>query len=474
MATSGDLPIPRNLSAVGRPLAPVLRRPAAAALARKSILGLASFALLIVLCLFDMNTVAYNLWGVNQAFSIVILVLCIVVLLLYRLTVYRDLGTAGRLYVLFFVALVAIGTPIGLSADPEGILGRSFLIRLLLASLLIVMAAAVAARSVFLAYGVRFTLGGLFLLGLVIPLGIWISSYYPEFYRVRIGESRDLSRATGTYNNPNEAGAAVCMFAAMVFAYMMSGRSKLLSTVLVVGALMISALAILLTASRGAFVVFALVSLAQVVISPGSKKLVLSLAAVAVVAGMAYAVFSYWVVREATDRSQVERFESLGRVIRGEVTDETTGGRFELAMNGIREWQKSPLLGNGLGTQRRVGAANIGPHNTYILIAGEAGIVPLALYLLMIAAIVWQGWKCPVPAIRTFAMTFGFVLALGSLTAHGVLQSREYALMMGLCFGFLSAAHELKAAERSRRPPPPFRPPVPRPLPSPPPSPSAA
>lgn len=458
-----DVPLPRNYVASARPPLPAMRRPQTPALARKSILALVSFAMLVALCLFDMNTVAYNLWGYNQTFSIVILVLCIFLLLFYRLTIYRDLGPAGRLYFLFIVAFVALGTPIGLNADPEGIIGRWYLIRLLLASVLIVLAAAVAARNVLLAYGLRFTMTGLFILGLVIPLAIWLSSYYPEFYRVKVGEGRDLSRATGTFNNPNEAGSAVCMFAAIIFSYLMAGKSKTVSLTFALAALMVSALAILLTASRGAYVIFALVVLTQALISPGFAKLVLALAGGAVVMVMAYAVFNMWTVDSSTGRSQFERFESLGRVIRGEVTDETTGGRFELAMNGIREWQKSPLLGNGLGTQRRVGAANIGPHNTYILIGGEAGIVPLATFCAMIAAILWCGWTCPIPAIRTLAVTYGIVLAMNCLTAHGVLMSREHALMMGLCFGLLAGASELKAAEASRRPPLRRGPPLPGP-----------
>jgi O-antigen ligase len=454
---SGDLPLLRPYAAaVGRmPTTP--RRAASLSLARKSTLGLSLFALLVVLCLFDMNTVALHIWGVTQLFSPVILVVCIALLLINRLTVYRDLGPAGRIYFLFLAAYVAIGTPIGLDVDPQGLLGRWVIVRATLASFLIVLAAAVAARTTLLAYGTKFTFRGFFALAFLIPLAIWASTYFPEFYRVPLGDSRDFSRATGSFNNPNEAGVAVCMFAAVILGFMMTDRSKVLATTLSVAALAVSALAILLTGSRGAFVIFLGVVAAQIVISPGFKKFVLMFAGGAVIAGMVYAVYNFSMLDDSAGRGQVRRMETMGRILTGDISDETTGGRFELAMNGIREWAKSPLIGNGIGSQRRVGAANIGPHNSYILIVGEAGVIPLALFLGMIATMFWQAWQCHVPAVKTFAMSYTIVLTMAGMTGHGLLVSREHAVMMGIGFGLLAACLELKAAERrdaSRRPRP--------------------
>jgi O-antigen ligase len=453
---SGDLPLSRSYAAAGRmPAAP--RRLSSPPLARKSIIGLLLYGLLVALCFFDLNTVAYNIWGVTQAFSYVILSVCIVLLLKNRLTVYRDLGPSGRFYVLFVATFLLIATPIGLNVDPDGIIGRLQYVRLLLASVLIVFAAAVAVRSIALAYGIKFTLRVLFALAFLVPVTIWISSYFPEFYRVQIGESRNLSRATGSFNNPNEAGVAVCTFASLIFGFMMSDRSKMLTPILTTGALALSAYAILLTASRGAFVIFLVVVMAQIVVSPGFKKFILMFVGGVVVALMVYAVYSMAMLDDTAATGQIERMENLGRVLTGEISDETTGGRFELAMNGIREWAKSPLIGNGLGTQRRVGAANIGPHNTYILIAGESGLIPLVLFVGLLGVMFWQAWRCHVPAIRTFVMSYTIVLAMAALASHGVLHFRDHALIMGTCFGLLAAALEMKAAaqrEAGRRPRP--------------------
>ncbi len=73
----GELPLSRNYAGVGRtPVAagagqlprqqPLQRMP----FARRSWLGVVLFAMLVAFCLFDMNTVAYNLLGVTQFFSV--------------------------------------------------------------------------------------------------------------------------------------------------------------------------------------------------------------------------------------------------------------------------------------------------------------------------------------------------------------------------------------------------------------------
>ncbi len=444
---SGELPLSRNYVGVGRPPSAAVRRPPVPALARRTMIGLSSFVLLILFCLLDLNTVAYQLFGITQFFSFLILAICVTLLLTYRFTIYRDLGPSGRVYLLFIAAFLAIGTPIGITTAAGGLSGRWHEIRLLLPSLLIVASAAVAARGVLLAYGLRFTLRLLCLIALVIPLSIWFLTYFPELYRVEVGQARDYDRASGTFANPNEAGTAACIVAAIFYSFMMIERSKIVS----ITGVALAAFALILTASRGAFVIFALLTFAQIVISPGFKKMILVLVGGAAIAGILYVVYNVATVDTDSSRSMVKRMESLWRVAGGEVTDETTGGRLQLAMNGINAWSANWLLGNGLGSQSRVGAANIGPHNTYIAIGGEAGVIPLSLFFATIVSLLWRGWTCHVPAVRTLAMGFAVVMVMACFTSHGVLTSRELSVMLGISFGLLAGCLEMKAAAVAAR-----------------------
>jgi hypothetical protein len=438
----GEMPLSRSYAGAPVASASPKFRPMQQPLAKRSWLGVVAFALLLALCLFDMNTVALNLFGAMQVFSNVILVLCVVILLNYRLTVFRDLGPSGKIFLGFVAAHLAIGTLIGLDADQQSLVARWQEVRLILAMTLLVAASAVAARNILLAYGVRFILRMLFLFSLLIPVAVWLSSYYPELYRVEVGRIFDYSRASGTFGNPNEAASATCLVAALVFSFIVIERSKILG----IAGLGVCAYAILLTASRGGFVVFAVLAISQIVISPGFSRFLLFAIGGLLIAGILYGVYNISMVSSTADKGLIQRMEDLSRVARGEITDETTGGRFLLAMNGLNAWASSPILGNGLGSQRRVGAANIGPHNQYISIGGEAGVIPLALFVAMLASLFWYGWHCQIPAIRTFSLGCAIVVTLVCLTSHSVLGSREINIMLGICFGLLSGSTDLARA----------------------------
>jgi O-antigen ligase len=387
------------------------------------------------------------LFGVLQLFSYVILALCVVLLFVYRFTVYRDLGVPGHVFFAFLLAYIAIGAPIGLHADPEGFYGRAYEVRLQLAGGLIVAAAAVAARGVLLAYGTRTTLRTLLLLSALIPLAVGLSWFYPEFYRVEVGRIRDLSRAAGTFGNPNDAAGASCLVAAIAFSFMVVERSKLLS----IGVILAAATAVYLTGSRGGFLILLLLAIAQVFITPGFKRIVSFLVVGALVGGLVFAAYQLATTNTTAEQSRISRTQNLLRVIQGEVTDETTGGRFHLAMGGVKAWMESPVLGNGLGTQRRIDAVTLGPHNEYIRIGGEAGVIPLALFLVALASLAWNGWKCHVPAVRTFSVGVALVVASLCFTSHNVLSSRENPLLLGIAFGLLAGCRELKAAAEGTR-----------------------
>lgn len=445
---AGELSLSRQRLDTGRSPTAVAPKPRAPALAQRSAIGVATFMLLVIFCLYDLNTVGYQIFGVLQLFSYVILALCAILLLVYRFTVYRDVGPVGRVYFLFLAAYIAIGFPIGLAHDAAGLDARAHEVRLVLASGLIVAAAAVGSRSILLAYGLRNTMRLLFAMAVLLPALIWISWHFPEFYRVEVGKARDFSRATGTFANPNEAAAAVCIVSALFFAHMLVEKSKLFST----AALAVAAVAVYLTASRAGIIIFLGLALAQAVVTPGLKRIMPLLVGGAIAASVVFAAYKFVASGNATDRSLVSRMETLLLVMKGDVSDETTGGRFQLAMGGIKAWMNSPLLGNGLGTQRRIDAVTLGPHNNYIRIGGEAGVIPLVLFCVLLATWLRYSWNCHVPAVRTFSAGVALVTAAVCLVSHDVISSREMAVVFGICFGLMSGCLEQRTAvEASRR-----------------------
>ncbi len=75
------------------------------------------------------------------------------------------------------------------------------------------------------------------------------------------------------------------------------------------------------------------------------------------------------------------RLVQIQNLLNGEFSAETTGDRSELAEKGFEMVQRDPFWGNGLMQLKSEVGEQSGVHNQYLLIWGEAGIIPLFFYL---------------------------------------------------------------------------------------------
>jgi hypothetical protein len=415
-------------------------------MAVRSWLGYLSLGLMAFLCLSDLNAVGEMALGVGQLVSPVLLVLCIVLLLVFRLTVYRDLGSTGRLYFAFTFVYVLIGGLMHLSGDSEGLLRSYAEVRELIPAVLIIAAAAVASRHLAISFGVDAVIKVLFWVSLFVPVAIIAVAALPDQYaRYLTFEGKDMYRASGTFGNANAAGGAACVAAAIAFASMSYLRQWFTGPI----AIGLAAVGTFLTFSRGAILIFIVLAALQVVISPGGKGWIGFVVGAFIVAGMIYMVMSLTAQGNGANlaHSEFKRVESIAKLLHGDISDETTtGGRGHLAMEGIKEWLRSPIIGNGLGTQREIASIGIGPHNLNVYILGQAGIVPFAIFWWMLIRLGLDGWRCKTPAVRALVLGFVLIFVSRMMMSHGLLSQRIYNFMFGACFGLLAACAELKAA----------------------------
>jgi O-antigen ligase len=214
--------------------------------------------------------------------------------------------------------------------------------------------------------------------------------------------------------------------------------------------LVASSVAVIWTFSRGSVIIFALLASLQVFIGGRRGRMTVLLMASVLVAGIVWYVVRAAEGERGLDPSQQTRINLLARIFGGELSDETTGSRFTLAFSGIIHWLESPLIGHGLGGQRHIGE-NLGSHNTFIRTLGETGILPAGLFVLFLAVLVREGWRCRVPPIRILVLGYALVFFLCCMSSHGELESRPKNVMLGICFGLLSAATQMQLALQPRR-----------------------
>ena len=106
---------------------------------------------------------------------------------------------------------------------------------------------------------------------------------------------------------------------------------------------------------------------------------------------------------------------------------------------GFNKALESPIVGNGLYQLHNMDGAPIGNqgtptgvHNVYLMLFGEAGIVPLTLYLLSLLFLMRLLWIVPKSLGRDVVVGWTTVMALYGLSYHHLLTMGAYNFVMAM------------------------------------------
>ena len=139
---------------------------------------------------------------------------------------------------------------------------------------------------------------------------------------------------------------------------------------------------------------------------------------------------------------QLEEAGDTVRTIRGEFSDSGEGAlsrRLFLWRFGFNKVLDSPIVGNGLYQMHNMEGSLIGHqgtptgvHNVYLMLIGEAGIVPVVLYLLTLFFLMRLLWRAPKSLGRDVVVGWVIVMGLSSLAFHHLLTMGAYNFFIGL------------------------------------------
>ena len=106
---------------------------------------------------------------------------------------------------------------------------------------------------------------------------------------------------------------------------------------------------------------------------------------------------------------------------------------------GFNKAIESPIVGHGLYQLHYMEGAPIGNqgrptgvHNVYLMLLGEAGIVPLAIYLLALFFLMRLLWAAPKSLGRDLVVGWAVVMGLYGLTSHHLLTMGAYNFVIGI------------------------------------------
>lgn len=416
-------------------------------------LNFAFFLCLSIICILNVNAVVRILFGVPRAASAAIFIFCIASILSARVNLFRSAGSLGIGFFLFMSYFLLVGSLTGLQVDTLWFHFQQYFGTLMVAAAGIAVGWRQAHRPkldniLFIFY----------IIWLISVFSIFLSPYLRQYSGGAFGaEYRD----SGFFTNPNHAGAVAAITFAIGFSLLRTGRY----TLLLWASLCLTALGSLRTFSKMSMLMIITVALVQLALSGTSIKNRLQVFAISVTVLAAMFWLLYFGIELFEWQSgQLQRLHEIRDIIFNQnINDETTTSRTFLMRIGLKKFSEAPFLGQGLGTFHAMPEAmGFGTHNSYLMVAGEAGIFAFALMILFILRWVRWGFKCDYVLLRQLCLNYALVFSLSCLSSHAVLSHRFQNLMIGLTIGLLMGRIDYQQQLNKQTAPSPTQPDLPK------------
>ena len=399
-----------------------------------------AFKLLCLLLFLNANGIIYLLFGVTNVASPLI-ILCCLALLYYGKFKYSDFTHTATVFLLFIISILTVGTLSGIFNFGYTNFHFGFLkiaYREYITGLLIFIVFFLVVRQkdpeervsqlLFIYY--LFLVATTF--GLLEPF-IGLRSFYNTWL--------DQSRTLGLFANPNETGMQANFTLALGLGLFLRGRLKLW---LAAPASLIAVLTSMSTFSKMAIITSVLIIIFFLfynLFGTFSQKKVLMNRYFKMV-GLFIAISIFIIVPrteayiEDMSHGQKRRLNSLLElVLKGKVNNETTSYRGETFEEAFHLIKQKPLFGYGIHTFSMAGMfkhrTDIGVHNTYLKIIGEAGIFVFLLFM-------WFLWLYFLSSIKQWNAEWAFISLAVLLVFLSFCMSSHNLLNQKVTIGLLS------------------------------------
>ena len=413
--------------------------------ARDRLIALA-FWTLGALCLLNLNDLVRMWIGVERAFSVLMLLCCLVALAgLLRSPPKEALGVPGALILGCIGSHVGIGILVAILNGTED-QGSWYLMRYL-GSALVIAAAAVGGGVAWRLVGGEKVMRRILVLLTASCALILASPWLLDFYR---NPPRDGAyRYFGSFSDPNEAALVACFAVVAGLTFLRRGRPRILLYI----ALIVAIAAAVGTFSRTALIVLPLLFLDIVLVSRGSQRK--NLAGGAAIIALVLAGVFFSLDPETFEERQLARWDSLLEISNPSAVDDVTlAGRSTLWSLAWDEAMESPLFGHGLGRLHQLDGAWYndegvlqGAHNQFLILLGEAGFVPLLLFTSFLAVTSHAGFRKERIGWALGAVSgWALVLILFSFTFQIVLTHRAANFIVGLSCAVMARSRWAKDA----------------------------
>lgn len=281
-----------------------------------------------------------------------------------------------------------------------------------------------------------------------IPLGFYTFSYAvsPPYL--------SLDRFAGIYFNPNSAGFIANITTILGLATLLRTDSN---KALGIMGVLVGVITMVVSFSKTAILIFIVLILILALIYTITYKnidrqtrRIANVLFIFILYGLVQLGIFIGVYFNDLTRSQQERITQIGTILSGKGDKSSTSNRAELAELGIRKIEERPILGSGLFSFVQLLEAgsetgdDVGVHNIFLRVWGEAGILPFALFVGFFGVSFWYASQIPTAWLRFLSVSLLFTLAFFGSTNHNLLEDNICGLITSLICGCLVAQSSSK------------------------------
>jgi len=224
----------------------------------------------------------------------------------------------------------------------------------------------------------------MFLITMTIPFG--------EMIGLRnVIEYKSSTRESGVFSNPNKAGAHINYNLALVLFFILNSRRWFW---LFIGMLPLVIYSTFVTFSKSAMISAILIVVVFLFMNikgnyrlgkPRRNRLRFFIVMIFVI-GTALAPTVVKLLYSLGPQ-QITRVLQVGQIMTGQIDEKTTTHRSVLWEEGVELIKQFPISGHGFGSFHKLPKGRLNVHNTYLMVFGEAGILPfiaLVVFVLML------------------------------------------------------------------------------------------
>ena len=393
----------------------------------------ALFWLLAVIVLLNLNNATHLFTGSPSVFKPV-LALCSLLLILVgllKIPLNRALGVPGALIIAALGSYLIIASTVSLAMGfgPGWNAWEHF--EDYASSIILILAAALGGYSIMRIMGSETLLKVVLVFLTMDCIAILATPVLSEYYVI---PGLSPNRFLGNFKNPNDAGLIGCLTAVLAHSFLQVRRHRWFAYL----ALTLAVGATVGTFSRAAFLILIFILTDFFLFNHRGRASVVKWLSVVIPTGVIFLMIvdlDHYLLEQ-----RWQRLWEIATLLPGyEVSDSSLSTRQELLVLALDETAKSPLFGNGLGTIHSLENAPYssrgipqGAHNQYLILVGEAGIIPLVLFLMFLGSLLRLRLMASRSVGREAVVGWAIVIGLGCMASHNILAMRIVDFLIGL------------------------------------------